>query len=218
MIEFNIGRIRELKGAPLAVFNLLLLCAEPVSQAWLERWSGYSDKPIQQAVNFLKEKGLIQSTPDGWYLSDELNLPELIRNISDPIISINDLDLNGFDLESTNNKDPRKNSDSQAQQVPLRRHYQGDTPEKAELWQILRSAGIHRNDRTRALLKMEHISADYLRSKLEEYRSRGLKWVDWTGLFIRALEDAEPAPERAPNGHLKDCNCPQCAVRNFMRR
>jgi hypothetical protein len=62
--------VRTLKGAPLAVFVLLRMAQEdgigPQGAEWLERYSGYTDKPVSQALKFLEEQGLISR--NGRYL------------------------------------------------------------------------------------------------------------------------------------------------------
>jgi hypothetical protein len=62
--------VRTLKGAPLAVFVLLRMAqadgSGPQGAEWLERYSGYSDKPVSQALAFLEEQGLVSR--NGRYL------------------------------------------------------------------------------------------------------------------------------------------------------
>jgi hypothetical protein len=69
MFEINVGRVRELKGASLAVLMLLALAPQPVSKAWLARSSGYSDKPVKAACDYLLEQGLIECSHSGWCLA-----------------------------------------------------------------------------------------------------------------------------------------------------
>src|SRR3972149_5845725 len=62
--------VRELKGAPLSIYLVLGLAGQRVSQAFLERWTGYTDKPVSQALAFLEEIGLAQHSRRGWALCD----------------------------------------------------------------------------------------------------------------------------------------------------
>lgn len=71
MLDINVGRVRELKGAPLAVLVLLAVSPRPVSQLWLMRSSGYSDKPVRMACEYLLEQGLINFSRSGWCLAAE---------------------------------------------------------------------------------------------------------------------------------------------------
>ena len=68
MLEFNVSQVRELKGAPLSVIAQLSISPLPVSQDWLARSSGYTDKPIHQACQYLQEQGLIEHTRLGWFM------------------------------------------------------------------------------------------------------------------------------------------------------
>jgi hypothetical protein len=57
--------IHELKGAPLAILITLSLVRQPVTKEWLERTSGYTDKPVSQALAYLTENGLVLGTQAG---------------------------------------------------------------------------------------------------------------------------------------------------------
>lgn len=74
--QFSARLVRELKGAPLACIMLLLLSAEPVSNEWLCRMSGYTDKPIAQALKLLsgEEYKLVRRSRGGWMLSHALQI------------------------------------------------------------------------------------------------------------------------------------------------
>ncbi len=74
-VTFGPQTVRELKGAALACLNLLMLCRTPVLQEWLERYSGYTDKPVSQAMAYLSEEGWAVKTKGakpGWVLADGL--------------------------------------------------------------------------------------------------------------------------------------------------
>jgi hypothetical protein len=62
--------IHELKGAPLAVLITLSLVRQPVTKEWLERTTGYTDKPVSQALAYLTENGLALGTHAGWQLTE----------------------------------------------------------------------------------------------------------------------------------------------------
>lgn len=69
--QFSARLVRELKGAPLACFMLLLLSDSPVSNEWLCRMSGYTDKPVAQALKLLSgnEYKIARRSRGGWVLS-----------------------------------------------------------------------------------------------------------------------------------------------------
>jgi hypothetical protein len=64
-----IRMVRELKGAPLSIIIALGLVHQCTSQEWLERTTGYTDKPVSQALQYLREAGLVDETPSGWQLA-----------------------------------------------------------------------------------------------------------------------------------------------------
>lgn len=69
--ENPIALVRALKGAPLSVLFALFLLKQPVTQEFLERTTGYTDKPVSQALAYLQENGLIQKVARGWLLTGE---------------------------------------------------------------------------------------------------------------------------------------------------
>ena len=75
--ENPIRLVRELKGAPLSIYVLLGLVQQRVTQEYLERSTGYTDKPVSQALAYLQEIGLVDHTRSGWQLikSDQIQLP-----------------------------------------------------------------------------------------------------------------------------------------------
>lgn len=75
--ENPIRMVRELKGAPLSILMVLSMVQQRVTQEYLERSTGYTDKPVSQALAYLQEIGLADHTRSGWQLikSDRLQLP-----------------------------------------------------------------------------------------------------------------------------------------------
>lgn len=76
------GIIRKLKGAPLAVLALLVWAAREkpgvgVTNAWLCTWSGYSDKPVANALAYLEGEGMAVRAPAGGWIAahNALQLP-----------------------------------------------------------------------------------------------------------------------------------------------
>jgi hypothetical protein len=68
--------VKECKGAALSILVLLAtnhqLEGGAVTQEWLERHSGYSDKTVSQALAYLQETRRILQTSVGWLLADGL--------------------------------------------------------------------------------------------------------------------------------------------------
>lgn len=60
---------RQLKGAPLSVMFVLTCVQARVSQEFLERHTGYTDKPVSQALEYLRDLGMVDQTRAGWRLT-----------------------------------------------------------------------------------------------------------------------------------------------------
>ena len=96
MLHINVRQVRELKGASLAVLVLLAQAPQPVNKAWLARSSGYSDKPVKAACDYLLEQGLIDNCPTGWRLAAESQKPPEEHELEDD------------EVETRNNSDPQE--------------------------------------------------------------------------------------------------------------
>src|SRR5512140_2760847 len=89
---FTARMVRELKGAPLSCLVLIMLAGMPVSNDWLCRMSGYTDKPVAQALKLLSspEYQLICRTSGGWRTSNAFQLALINRNFSDSTTTATD--------------------------------------------------------------------------------------------------------------------------------
>jgi len=67
-IDNPIRLVRELKGAPLSIVLVLQFVTQRVTQEYLERSTGYTDKPVRQALEYLREIGMVDHTREGWLL------------------------------------------------------------------------------------------------------------------------------------------------------
>lgn len=77
--EFTASTVRLLKGAPLSCFLLMSLAGQPVTAEYLERNSGYSDKPVLAALRLLEEYGLITHNERyAWQIADGVRQIPLI--------------------------------------------------------------------------------------------------------------------------------------------
>jgi len=189
-VEFSVQYVRECKGAPLAILVLLSLSAVPQRQEWLERNSGYTDKPVSQALKYLAETGRIVKARQGWVLAEGFTLylsaPDdeksrnnsESRNYSDSFLSsINTKSFKDLDLEvNTTNKKSRNYSDFS----------------KPEVWGELERLGVRKNERTMAMVEMEHMSVEYVRSLAARLEDEGKGGARNSGLLIRACEQAAP--------------------------
>ena len=127
-----IAIVRECKGPALAILWLLLVVKRPVSQEWLERHTGYTDKPVSQALEYLRETQRIDRNHAGWVLREGIQL-------SLPILS-----------ESRNNSDSINNDSIYFKEEERSLIIDGENPTLT----ALRSCGIAINDKTRPLLAL----------------------------------------------------------------
>ena len=199
-VENPIRMVRELKGAPLSILFALSIMQQRVSQAWLERSTGYTDKTIAQALGYLQEISLVDWTSAGWQLTGEakqLPLPlqleenvadeEVIaeensddscqtRRISDPFIIINTDSNNEEEINNNNNlkrAGGRKNSDS-------------------EVFDALTRAGIVGKKR-KLLAESEWVTVESVENwEVRLKREKGLDYKP--GLLITYLESGAEAP------------------------
>ena len=56
--------VRMIKGAAASIILLLMTEPRGGNQEWLERYTGYTDKPVSAALSFLFENGMIVKTGD----------------------------------------------------------------------------------------------------------------------------------------------------------
>lgn len=107
--ESPLQMLRLLRGAPLSVLYGLWLARAMrigvVGNEWLERSTGYSDKPISQALALLEEYGLATHTRVGWALTSGAEQLPLMN-----------LDLEGPD---NNNPEPSNSFDRATMQSEL---------------------------------------------------------------------------------------------------
>ena len=104
--------VRALKGAPLAILWLCLKDPQPHSAAWYERETGYSDKPITQALRYLTEKGYMLKVPNGWMLTigNQPALPINPQKLSTVYPQLEDLNRNNSDSTPLVVSSPLKDS------------------------------------------------------------------------------------------------------------
>lgn len=81
--------VRMVKGAAASIILLLMTEPRGGNQEWLERYTGYTDKPVSQALSFLVENGMIIRTGDRGEFSyrlagNSLQLPLPVDQLEEP--------------------------------------------------------------------------------------------------------------------------------------
>lgn len=67
--------LRQLKGAPLSVLFAMIWARSRVSADWLVTVTGYTDKPVTQALKLLTAYGWVTKVMGGWQISQGIQLP-----------------------------------------------------------------------------------------------------------------------------------------------
>jgi hypothetical protein len=172
--QFSARLVRELKGAPLACFMLLLLSGSPVSNEWLCRMSGYTDKPVAQAMKLLSgpEYQIARRSRGGWVLSQTFQFvlgQEESRKNSVPTTTtyINTTNLNEEVVVVS-----RKNSDSD------------DEAYNANI-AVCKELGIGEPSASQ-LAEMEHVTPEFIRAHVQ-----GLQKGETKGLAIIRIRNNE---------------------------
>ena len=206
----SVNLIRELRGMSFCVLMVLVSTGcGPISLARLARISGYSEKPVRNALYDLFEHGFVIQTGDGWILVDRDQKLDLdvqsefethesehqkldssnsdgncqIGKISLPPISIN----NKAFKDSFNNHNT--NSEGGKNSLPVKNF--ADFP---EIGQALLALGIRENERTRRLLG--RITPRDVRKMAAQIRDDPYHDLSETGLMVTILEGIAEKKER----------------------
>jgi hypothetical protein len=224
-IDNPIRLIRELKGAPLSIVLVLQIVRQRVTQEYLERATGYTDKPVSQALGYLCEIGLADHTRDGWQLSQARQLPlgleeeQLTTETQSPQ---GDKEGEGGQDNSDTNGVSRKYSDSliiitdsdslnsergnnNNNNGPPNRKNSDLIRQNMEALAAARVVGVKRCK----LALLEHVTPGYVRAwEAQLKHEKGSRYTP--GLLIVTIESGLPAPEVSENGHARGCACEEC--------
>jgi hypothetical protein len=199
-----IRMVRELKGAPLSILMVLSIVHQRVTQEYLERATGYTDKPVSQALAYMQEIGLADHTNAGWQLIKanvmQLPLPLMMEDqVEEEEIASSDqtkerpprndniLSRNISDslITTTLNNNNLLDSVVVISNNAVNRN---NSDFEANLEEF-KQQGIGINKRTEALARMSHVNPGYIRFHLKR-----LKKNDTRGLAIMRMEQGEAPP------------------------
>lgn len=168
MIRLSVEAVRGLKGAPASIILVLWVNRLGVSQEYLERNTGYTDKPISQALEYLREHGHVVKTASGWKLAGNdqqlpLGMSEVVSDeVSGEVLDAADpapLQAEGPLGDASDITSGRNNSDSGADVLIVLKDSESNESIKtirtpaAGVGKIpTRRRGAHLADVTRALL------------------------------------------------------------------
>jgi hypothetical protein len=186
-----VNHIRSLKGAPLSVYCVMLSAGRPVTQEFCARHSGYTDKPVRQALRLLEELGYIshdertawQITPEAAQLLSMAEIPPQAAssgNNSDSMGTATATIVESSIMGSINAAEAAKN----------------DEPEKFRVdknMKALRKAGIY-GSKAQEIACLPYVTPRYIKAHAAYAERR----KDAPGLLIRRMCDGDPAPKLPP--------------------
>lgn len=219
MIELNIEtRLRELKGAPLAVFVLLSVSAQPIGNEYIARTTGYTDKPIKQALLYLQEKGWITRTSIGWVsLQGAVQLPlspgddgedteDASRNYSDSVDETFDNSVDNCNMSRNNSDSPSSSSYIDLKNTKDQLLTTSNRKISDSVLGKLDQVGIREPVR-HELAGLPWVNSAYIEAMAAQvsFEKQG------TGLLVYRMRNHFSAPTLRSNGHIKACRCDECS-------
>lgn len=182
MFTLTSAHLRQLKGAPLAALLAVAIAPGPVTADYIARMTGYTDKPIAQALQYLAELQYITRARSGWILADaqQFALPYPIRNNSD---SHDDDDDDAIEAtrpyQSASSSSYRKNSELPA--------------EIAANLAAFTAAGYDLSSVIQSLAEQPHITPAYIAAHVESARRNG-QIENPLGFALTRMRANDPAP------------------------
>ena len=218
-----LASLRAFKGAPLSCLFALMFANQPVGNGWLSRMTGYSSKPVADALNYLLEMGYVTSNGrfESWQLNSQavqlplMNLDTLpseknlgtsensSRRNSDSIPTTATTAIEGEINQSVEavaeSKTRWKNSNSTPKNESKRSRNFSDSRK------LLRFANVG-EPMASVLAELDHSTPYYIAAHILKAKQDGIK----IGLLIHRIRSADPAPELNQRYHLLDCDCFYC--------
>lgn len=165
--------LRQLKGAPLAVLLAMIIARSRVSADWLATVTGYTDKPVTNALKLLSAYGWIGKAGGGWQITQGVQLPLMFGESEKFRTGSSSSHLFNNDTTTEQEQEDRKNSDSYL------RNYR-----------TLKACGI-REPACSRLSALEHVTPEFVLAHVRQVRSeRGN-----LGTAIHRIENNWDAPE-----------------------
>jgi len=174
------------KGAALAILIILFFEKKPVGAEYLQRWSGYSDKPVSDALQFLSEPGIDLVTRTGrcaWQLTSYARQMPLMQALDASSGTRNFSESPTTTTTIIEGKGDKVGSSSSSSNT---------TRNFSECVKLLMAAGIGHPTCDR-LAKLPWISIDYINAHVEYARKTNID----TALLIHKMRCQDAAPAKA---------------------
>jgi hypothetical protein len=185
--------VHDLKGAPLSIIVVMKILRRPVMELELIQYCGYDKGTITKALRKLTDPflfGIVARVRGGWSLAENVQLPlswgEIASKSGDsPLFSTTTTikELIKRDTEDSSSRTTKSGN------FPL---LENASPEERERWAALKKCGIFYNRMTAALIKLEHVTPEYIAAKADEYKNSGRGGRRNVGLLITAIGANEP--------------------------
>lgn len=208
MIENPMRFVREMKGAPLSVVVLLALTNLALTNQAICTGTGYSDKTVAGALEYLEGIGMVVRAAGGWRIAEgvQLALPLAAEEIEE---GDNSDDIGGS--RKISDSAPIVNivvNDSNINDLSLLTIYSEPESEIFRLnLEAMAECGIQATEKTRALARREYVTPVYVLSHVEQVKREGQR----TGLAIWRMEKGMEQPLRLMStGHFEGCRCREC--------
>jgi hypothetical protein len=192
-LENPLVLVKLLKGgAKLAVFLIMAYEKKPLNQEYLSRWSGFTDKSVQDALEFMSDPtiGLVSKISRySWQLTkNAMQLPLMAtlesgtRNLSESLPTTATATIEGT-----------------ANEVVSSSSIKTTTRNLSESVELLHKAGIG-HPTCDQLAKLSWATVDYLRAHIKYAQKNGIS----TALLIHKIRQQDDAPEiQNPNDYRK---------------
>jgi hypothetical protein len=173
MYDDPIRLLRQLRGAPLAVLLAMYWTRTRVTARWLATVTGYTDKPVTDALRLLETYNMVVRVQQGWQIAESVQLP-LAPGESEKFRSSSS-SSKVIDMDPTieQEQQERKNSDSFAVN-----------------YRVLRGYGVREPALSR-LAALEHVTADFIHAHVRAVFAEGGS----LGTVIHRVEHNWPKPE-----------------------
>jgi hypothetical protein len=189
--------LRELKGAPLSLLLALRMAGKPVSQGWLERQIGYTDKPVRQALAYLVETGWARHGAQGWELvAGRLESVKTLVGMS-AVVEDSSTTRKVSALNTTTTSKTAIKKVNLRRRIPTRskipkKSGRTDKTGQAEVLQALLEAGISEPKRSQ-LAALPGLSAEAVQAWERQLKqAKGERYQP--GLLVHVLESGDQLP------------------------
>lgn len=162
----SIQDVRALKGAALSIFVLGLLDPQPHSASWYARMSGYSDKPVTQALQLLVEYGTMVRSMQGWMIAID----------TQEKLSTGYPQVNQKSLQNRKNSDSSLNSSSSSHKrnsfFLLKKEEERRSEKFRSCLKACHSAGIM-GTKAEVIAQLDHVTPNFITSHVKMAKAQG---------------------------------------------